>query len=117
MKAVSKNSHHTMPSKPISANGLKERKGFRFYKKLLATRLSSIPGIDAAFVYTDDEGPVHVYSVVADFSVGIYKKLLSCERMIEKELPGVRLDFHVRAHQGRKPARAVPLGARPVFVR
>lgn len=105
-----------MPRKLTSPNGLQERKSFRFYQELLATRLSSIPGVDAAFVYADDEGPVHVYSVVADYSVGIYKKLLNCERMIEKELPGVRFDFHVRAHQGRKPALAVPLGARPVFV-
>jgi hypothetical protein len=59
----------------------------------------------------------HHTSVVPDFSVGIYKKLLNCERMIQNELPGVRFDFHVRAHQGRKPTRAVPLGARAVFVR
>jgi len=106
-----------MPRKPTSANGLKKRQGFKSYQELLAAQISSIPGVDAVFIYADNEGPVHVYSVVEDYSVDIYKQLLNCERKIEKELPGMRLDFHVRAHQGRKPARAAPLGARPVFVR
>src|SRR2546425_8467903 len=113
---VKANSHHKMPRKPTSPNGLKKRQGFKSYQELLAAQISSIPGVDAVFIYADNDGPVHVYSVVEDYSVEIYKKLLNCDRKIEKELPGMRLDFHVRAHHSKKPARVIPLGARPAIV-
>jgi hypothetical protein len=111
------NHRREMPMKSISANSLTERKVCPSYEGLVAYQLSSIPGIDAVFVYADDDGLVHVYSVVPEFSFGLYKRLLNRERRIENEFAEVRFEFHVRAHQGRKAARAVPLGARPVFVR
>jgi hypothetical protein len=86
------------------------------YEGLVAHQLSNVPDIDAVYVW-DDDGFVHVYSVVSDFSYALYKKLQSRERKIEKEFPEMIFDFHVRAHQGRKPDQAVPLGARAVFVR
>jgi hypothetical protein len=117
VKAVSKNSHHKMPRKPTSTNDLTERNGFEFCKDLLARQLSSVPGIDAVFIYEDNEGLVHVYSLVPDFSFDLYKQLPKRERIIENKFPEIRFEFHIRAHQGRKVAQAVPLEARPVFVR
>jgi hypothetical protein len=81
------------------------------------SQLSTISGIEALFLHIDYDGVVHVYSVVADYSFGLYRELLKRERMVEKKLPTIRFDFHVRAHQGREPVRAVPLGARPLFMR
>ena len=106
-----------MARKRTSANSFAEAKKSQSCEGLVASQLSNIPGIDAVFIYADDDGAVHVYSVVPEFSFGLYKRLAKRERIIEKSLPQLRFDFHVRAHQGRKATRVVPIGARAVFVR
>ena len=100
-----------------AADGLAVARGTDSYEGLVARQLSNIPSIEAVFVYEDDDGLVHVYSVVPDFSFDLYKKLHSRERKIEKEFPEATFDFHVRAHQGRKADQAVPIEARAVFIR
>ena len=70
--------------------------------------LSRVPTIDAVFLLTDDANVVHVFSVVREFQSKLYDKLLTKERAIEKDLPEIAFEFHVRAHQGREPAEAVP---------
>jgi hypothetical protein len=79
--------------------------------------LSKAPEIEAVFLLTDDANVVHVFSVVREFQSKLYDKLLKKERAIEMVLPEVLLEFHVRAHQGRKPAQAVPFEAELVYAR
>ena len=63
----------------------------------------------------DDANVVHVFSVVREFESKIYEKLLKRERAIERNLSQVSFEFHVRAHQGREPAQAVPFKAELVY--
>jgi hypothetical protein len=65
----------------------------------------------------DHPNIVHVYSVVPEYRDNLYGKLLKQERLVEKELPQMKIEFHVRAHQGREPFRAVPFGSQPLFIR
>jgi hypothetical protein len=87
------------------------------YLLAVGRHLSKVSEIDAVFVWTDENEVMHVYSVVEDYRSKVYDKLLRQERLIEKDLPKLPLEFHVRAHQGRNPERAVPFGSRPVFLR
>src|SRR5437588_5278323 len=73
--------------------------------------------VEAVFLLTDDANVVHVFSVVREFQSKLYDKLLKKERAIEMVLPEVMLEFHVRAHQGRNPAQAVPFEAELVYMR
>src|SRR5882762_1920556 len=73
--------------------------------------LSKSPEIDAVFLVTDESHVVHVFSVVREFHANLYDKLLKRERTIEDELTNIAFEFHVRAHQGREPALAVPFEA------
>jgi flavoprotein len=73
--------------------------------------------IDAVFLSRDDANVVHVYSVARDFQPKIYDQLLKQERVIEKDFPEIAFEFHLRAHQGRQPAQAVPFDAELVFAR
>jgi hypothetical protein len=84
---------------------------------VLARHLSKVPDVAAVYVEHDDARFVHVYSVVSDFDTAFYRKLLGQERRIEREMPEVTLEFHVRAHQGRRPGLAVPFGSVPVYLR
>ncbi len=79
--------------------------------------ISKTPEIDAVFLLTDDANVVHVFSVVREFQSKIYDTLLKKERAIEKDLPEIAFEFHVRAHQGREPAESVPLEAELVYAR
>src|SRR5262249_40140561 len=79
--------------------------------------LSKTPEIDAIFLLTDDVNVLHVFSVVKEFQPKIYDKLLKKERAIEESFPEIAWEFHVRAHQGRDPAHAVPFEAYLVFAR
>jgi len=79
--------------------------------------LSKLSEIDAVFISTDASNVVHVFSVVRDYQSKMYDKLLRKERLVEKDFPGIVFEFHLRAHQGRKPHRAVPFGSQLVFVR
>lgn len=99
------------------ADGLANQFSSQGIQRLVASQLSKVVAIEAVFVLVDEDKKIHVYSVVPDFSFGLYKRLVKREEVIEKKLPGMKFDFHVRAHQGRKADRAVPVGALPVFVR
>jgi len=79
--------------------------------------LSKTPEVDAVFLLTDDSNVVHVFSVVEEFQAKLYDKLLKKERAIEKALPQIAFEFHVRAHQGRTPAQSVPFEAELVYAR
>src|SRR5438067_13478240 len=79
--------------------------------------LSKTPAIDAVFLLTDDANVVHVFSVVREFQPTLYDRLLKKERAIEKDLPEIAFEFHVRAYQGRAPAEVVPFEAELVDAR
>ncbi len=79
--------------------------------------LSKISEIDAVFLLRDDAKVVHVFSVVREFRPNLYDKLLPKENAIEGKIPEITFEFHVRAHQGRDPAEAVPFDAELVFTR
>ena len=87
------------------------------YQDAITRHLSKIPQIDAVFLLTDDTNVVHVFSVVREFQSTIYNKLLKKEGVIEKKFREIAFEFHVRAHQGRKPAEAVPFEAELVYRR
>lgn len=93
------------------------RKHARSCADVIGRALSKTPEIDAVFLLTDDGNVVHVFSVVREFESKIYDKLLKKERSLEKDLPEITFEFHVRAHQGRAPAQAVPFEAELVYVR
>lgn len=84
---------------------------------VLRRTFSQLREVDAVFLSTDDLHVVHVYSVVRDFQSKTYDKLLRAENEIERDFSEIALEFHVRAHQGRKPAACVPFDAEAVFVR
>ena len=84
--------------------------------RVISRRLAAVNELDAVFVSMDEDAIVHVYSVVSDYDDSIYRHLLKQERLIERDLPETRLEFHLRAHQGREPRRAVQFGSRPLFV-
>ena len=79
--------------------------------------LSKAQNVEAVFLLTDDADVVHVFSVVREFQSKLYDELLKKERAVEKVLPEIVFEFHVRAHQGRKPAQAVPCEAELVYAR
>ncbi len=79
--------------------------------------LSKIREIDAVFLLSSDADVVHVFTVVREFRSSFYDALLKSERAIEKNFPLIAFDFHVRAHQGREPAQAVPFEAKLVYAR
>lgn len=84
---------------------------------VICRALSKTPAIDAVFLLTDDANVVHVFSVVREFQSKLYDTLLRKERAIEKALPEIAFEFHVRAHQGREPAEAAPFEAELVYAR
>jgi len=79
--------------------------------------LSKVPEIEAVFLLADSANVVHIFSVVREFQSKIYDKLLKKEKLIERDAPEIAFEFHVRAHQGRKPAAAVPFEATLVHAR
>ncbi len=87
------------------------------WAQLIRDVLCKTPQIDAVFLWRDDANVVHVFSVIRDFQPKIYDQLLKKERAIERDLPEIAFEFHVRAHQGRQPAQAVPFDAVLVFAR
>jgi hypothetical protein len=82
----------------------------------MSRHLSKLREVDAVFTWADDGNVIHVYSVVHDFQSRTYKKLLQKERLVERDFPEISFEFHVRAHQGRNPEHAVPVGSESVFV-
>lgn len=86
-------------------------------KEVIHRVLATIREIDAVFLLRDDANVVHVFSVVNEFQSKIYDTLLRKEHILEKDLPEIALEFHVRAHQGREPAQAVPYEAELVYAR
>jgi hypothetical protein len=101
----------------VSKNRAREAKPVSHLGTVLARHLSKVPRVEAVYVEHDDARLVHVYSVVSDYDTAFYRKLLNQERRIEREMPEVSFEFHVRAHQGRRPGLAVPFGSVPVYLR
>jgi hypothetical protein len=87
------------------------------YGEVIRGALSKARAIDAVYLFIDDTNVVHVFSVVHDFRSSLYDALLKKERAIERRFPEIAFEFHVRAHQGREPAEAVPFEAELVFAR
>ncbi len=87
------------------------------YQRSLAQHLGAVAKVQAIFSQEDENGVVHVYSVVDEFDDKVYKLLLKRERLVEDDFPDAKLEFHLRASQGRRPFLAVPFDARPVFLR
>ena len=89
----------------------------RAYAPVICRHLSKVKEVDGLYALEADDGVIHIYTVVGEFESKIYDKLLPRERVIEKECPDIHFDFHVRAHQGREPALAVPFDSRVIFTR
>jgi hypothetical protein len=87
------------------------------YGRAICRHFSRVREVDAVFVSLDDDGLVHVYSVVPEYRNNLYGKLLKQERRIEGEFAELNFEFHVRAHQGREVVRAVPFGSQLLFKR
>jgi hypothetical protein len=112
-----KNIQQKPPSRKRAGSSLNGAAGGTDFERELCRRLASVQTIDAVYLDTDDQGTIHVYSVTPEYGPDVYAKLLIQERLVEKAFPQLAFEFHVRAHQGRKPASAVPFGLKPLFVR
>jgi hypothetical protein len=107
----------TVKKRTKTANALNGLMPPASYRDAVTRQLSQLPQVDAIFVLTDDANVVHVFSVVREFPSKIYAPLLKKEKAVQKRFPGIAFDFHVRAHQGRAPAEAVPFEAELVYAR
>ena len=108
----------TMKKKPSLTNGSAVvNKRPPSCKDVIRRSLSKLHEIDAVFLLPDDANTFHVFTVVRDFKAKLYDGLLKKERAIEKKFPEIAFEFHVRAHQGRTPAQAVPFEAELVYSR
>src|SRR5438128_6501152 len=76
LKATSRNGPR-LARKRTTTDGLAKARTPQSCEELVGSQLSNIPGIDAVFIYADDDGLVHVYSVVLDYSFDLYKRLLN----------------------------------------
>ena len=104
--------------KPITGNGLGVGlKKSRSFTRVIRGVLSKTRAIEAVYLFTDDANVVHVFSVAREFRSSLYDDLLKKERAIGRGFPEIAFEFHVRAHQGRPPAEAVPFDAELVFAR
>ena len=88
----------------------------RTYEGSLRDRLVKVIEVEAVYVNSDEQGTVHVYSVVQEYGQ-FYKRLMRQEQLIEQDCPEVSFDFHVRARQNRLPYLSVPFDAKPIFIR
>lgn len=86
------------------------------WAEVVRAHLSKVREVAAVFARREDN-VIHVYSVAREFKDNIYSRLLRLEGFIEKALPDLRFEFHVRAHQGREVSQAAPLGSEPLFLR
>ena len=108
----------TVKKKPTTRNGsIALGKRAASCEDVIRGVLSKAREIEAVFLLTDDAEVVHVFSVVREFQSTLYDKLLKKEHAIEKALPEILFELHVRDHQGRKPAQAVPFEAELVYAR
>lgn len=79
--------------------------------------LDRVEAVVAAYSKKDEDGVLHVFSVVANHEGAVYEQVMDAEDRIRFRLPGVAMHFHLRAHQGRGPQAAVPFSCEPLFVR
>jgi hypothetical protein len=86
------------------------------WRDAIRLHLAKVPEVDAVFA-CQENGVIHVYSVVEEFCESYYKRLLKHEDLIEKAFPKMSFEFHTRAHQGREPHDAAPWDAESVFSR
>lgn len=117
LKSVSKAAKAHPPNGAHSAIRDRQKAARLPYELAISRRLSRIREIDAVFVTLDDDRLVHIYSVVPEYRDDLYGKLLKQEGLVEGEFPGLNFEFHLRAHQGRKPGQAVPFGSQLLFER
>ena len=86
------------------------------FEESLRDRLAKVTEVEAVYVNSDEQGTVHVYSVVQEYGQ-FYKRLMRQEQRVEQDCPEIAFDFHVRARQNRPCELAVPFDAKPIFIR
>jgi hypothetical protein len=91
--------------------------GIRPYEQAIRRHLAPIQAVCAVYVSIEDDGLVHVYSIVPEFRPDLTEQLLKRENRIAREHPETQFEFHTRAHQGRDVRRVAPVESEPVFVR
>lgn len=84
---------------------------------IIAAQLERVAEVSAVYVCHDEEGVLHVFSVVPEHTERAYRRLMDAEEQVRDRLSDVSVQFHIRAHQGRRPEAAVPLTSDPIFVR
>ncbi len=84
---------------------------------VIGLELEQLRQVKAVYVHRDEEGVLHVYTVVPQHESATYSQLIRAEERIRSSLPARSIHFHIRAHQGRQPGRAVPLASEPIFIR
>lgn len=89
---------------------------FTGFSEAARSRLQTVPEVDAAFCSLDPLGHVyHIYALVAELDDQVVDRLMVHESALELQFPNLRLEFHVRAHQGRKTTILVPTGSTPLL--
>ena len=84
---------------------------------VIAQELRAISAVEAVFAERDAEGLLMVFVVVREHEEVVYELVWAAEGKIIERLGAHQFEFRIRAHQGRPPRRAVPVGSRPLFLR
>ncbi len=84
---------------------------------VIISELERVEAVAAVYVSEDEDGVLHIFTVVPQHTNEVFDRVLPAEDRIQKRLKDRVLHFHVRAHQGRPPQSAVPLTSEPIYVR
>lgn len=98
-------------SEPAAAS-----RGLTLSEKLVIDAFRQIAAVDAVYCDRDQEGVLMVFVVVREHDEAVYEEVLRAEESLVQTCPDP-IELRVRAHQGRNPRRAVPIGTLPLFLR
>ena len=91
-------------------------RGLTAAEKTILDRLWEVSPVDAVYCDRDREGLLMVFVVVREHDDDAYEQVLRAEEGIARECPEP-IELRIRAHQGRNPRRAVPIGTLPLLLR
>lgn len=82
----------------------------------LISALSEIGEVDAIYTHEDSDGVLMVFVVAREHTDTVYEAILAAESELKESVRN-KIEMRVRAHQGRRHDKAVPMGTKPIFVR
>ena len=85
-------------------------------EQMITEALWNVHQVEAVYADRDGEGLLMVFVVVAEHDDDVYEVILGVEQHLVDASPEA-LELRIRAHQGRDPRKAVPVGTLPLFLR